>query len=339
MKTKATLGEFEIIGRFFVPLSRGEPGAFDLTDDAAVLSVTPGYSLVVSTDTIIAGAHFLAEDTAADIAAKGLAVAFSDIAAMGASATSYTLSLSLPRAWDSRQIESWLRPFAEELRVEQQAMGVVLIGGDTVATPGPLSLTFTVFGMIRAGCELRRSTARPGDLVYVSGNIGDGALGLSGLQGGLQELNEAQREALALRFRRPRPRLALGPLLGGVAHAAADISDGLVADLGHICDASGVQATIDVGRIPLSEPARAALRTNPRRLVQVLTGGDDYELVFTAPSVAAEDIARIATRVDLALTAIGRITERKTMGAGPAVLVVGEDGRILDLAAGGFSHF
>ena len=339
MKTKATLGEFEIIERFFAPLSTGEPGALDLTDDAAILSVTPGCSLVVSTDTIIEGAHFLPRDTAADIAAKGLAVAFSDIAAMGAAATSYTLSLSLPRMWENEQIERWLRAFAEELRVEQQAMGVALVGGDTVATSGPLSLTFTVFGMIRTGRELRRSTARPGDLVYVSGHIGDGALGLSALTGDLDTLDEVQREALALRFRRPRPRLALGSHLSGVAHAAADVSDGLVADLGHICDASCVRATIDANRIPLSEPARAALRARPARMAQILSGGDDYELVFTAPPEAAEDIAKIATKVDLALTAIGRIDGRKTLDDGPPVLVVGEDGRAFDSSVGGFRHF
>lgn len=336
---KTALDEFEIIRRFFAPLTRSEPGALGLTDDAAVLSMTPGCSLVVSTDTIIEGAHFLPSDTPADIAAKGLAVAFSDIAAMGAAATFYTLSLSLPRAWESEQIERWLGIFAEELRVEQQAMGVALVGGDTVATPGPLALTFTVFGMIGAGRELRRSTARPGDLVYVSGTIGDSALGLSVLTGGLDELDEVQREALSLRFRRPRPRLALGLHLSGVAHAAADVSDGLVADLGHICDASGVGATIAVSRIPLSEPARAALRANAARRAQILSGGDDYELVFTAPPEAADDIARIATEVDLALTEIGRINQRKTPDGGSPVLVVDEDGRALDSTIGGFSHF
>lgn len=336
---KTALGEFEIIRRFFAPLARSEPGALGLTDDAAVLSVTPGCSLVVSTDTMIEGSHFLPSDTPADLAAKGLAIAFSDIAAMGAAAMCYTLSLSLPREWESAQIERWLGAFAEELGVEQQALGVALVGGDTVATRGPLALTFTVFGMIGTGRELRRSTACPGDLVYVSGTIGDAALGLSALNGNLDELNKGQREALSLRFRRPRPRLALGLRLSGVAHAAADVSDGLVADLGHICEASAVQATIAAGRIPLSAPARAALRADGARMSQILGGGDDYELVFTAPPESAPDIAQIAAEVDLALTAIGRISQWKKSGEGPPVLVVDEDGQALDVTVGGFSHF
>jgi thiamine-monophosphate kinase len=339
MKTKAARGEFDIIRRFFAPLARSEPGALDLTDDAAIVSVRPGYSLVVSTDTIIEGAHFFSGDTAADIAAKGLAVAFSDIAAMGATATAYTLSLSLPRVWKCGQIERWLGAFAEELRVEQQAIGVILVGGDTVATPGPLSLTLTVFGMIRSGHELRRSGARIGDLVYVSGNIGDGALGLSVLTGHLDQLDDVQREALARRFRRPTPRLALGLHLSGIAHSAVDVSDGLVADLGHICDASRVQANIEAARIPLSEPARAALGANPALMAQILSGGDDYELVFTAPPEAAESLARIAANVDLALTKIGRIGVRETLDTGPSVRVTGLDGQAFDPGIGGFSHF
>lgn len=338
MKKKAPLGEFEIIKRFFVPLSRSEPGALGLTDDAAVLSVAPESSLVVSTDTIIAGRHFLPGEAAADIAAKGLAVAFSDIAAMGAAPLAYTLSLSLPLVWEGEQIVGWLDAFCGELQVQQQAMGVGLVGGDTVGTPGPLSLTFTVLGVIDAARTLRRSNAHPGDLVYVSGCIGDATMGLSVLNGGLEELDEAQRDALVSRFRRPQPRLALGSRLAGVAHAAADVSDGLVADLGHICDASGVHATIQVGWIPLSHAARAALRANPARWAQVLSGGDDYELVFTAASAVADDIARIAIEIDLPLTPIGRIDERTAFHK-QAVLVVDEDGRELDLAVGGYRHF
>jgi thiamine-monophosphate kinase len=334
----AALGEFEIIRRFFVPLSRSEPGALSLTDDAAVLSVAPEGSLVVSTDTIIAGRHFFPEEAAADIAAKGLAVAYSDIAAMGAAPFAYTLSLSLPLLWEGEQMISWLEAFCGELQVQQQAMGVGLAGGDTVGTSGPLSLTFTVLGVIDAARALRRSNAHPGDLVYVSGSIGDAAMGLSVLTGGLKELDEAQRDALVSRFRRPQPRLALGSRLAGVAHAAADISDGLAADLGHICDASGVRATIRADRIPLSLAARAALRANPARMAQILGGGDDYELVFAADPAAAEDIARIAIEVDLPLTPIGRIDERTAFHK-QAVLVVDEEGRELEFAVGGYRHF
>ncbi len=339
MKRNAPLNEFEIIGRFFAPLASIEPGSLALTDDAAIISVAPGDGLAVSTDTIVAGVHFLPTDTPADVAAKGLAVAFSDMAAMGAAAKSYTLSLSLPRAWDNTAKEIWVEAFAEELRVEQQILGVVLIGGDTIGTPGPLSLTFTVFGTIKQGQELRRSAARPGDGVYVSGTIGDGFLGLKVLKGELEKLDERQKEALALRFRRPTPRLALGLQLAGLAHAAVDVSDGLVADLGHICEASGLQATIEAVHIPLSDAARAALRADPTLIRDILSGGDDYELVFTAPPEAAEQIDRIATEVDLALTPIGRIDARKTGDHNPKVLVVGKDGQMLAPATGGFSHF
>lgn len=339
MKTKAALGEFEIIGRFFAPLASSAPQSFALTDDAAVISVAPEYGVAVSTDTLIEGVHFLSTDTATDIAAKGLAATFSDIAAMGAAATSYTLSLSLPGAWESKKMEKWLEAFAKGLRTQQQALGVVLIGGDTVGTPGPLSLTFTVFGMIKHGHELRRSAASPGDLVYVSGSIGDAALGLRALRGDLEELDEWQRDMLVMRFRRPTPRLALGLQLVGVAHAAVDVSDGLVADLGHICEASGVQATVEAVRIPLSDAACAALRADPARMVHVLSGGDDYELVFTAPPEAAEDIAAIAAKINLRLTPIGRIAEQRASDESPAVVVVGKNGQPLPAGTGGFSHF
>lgn len=339
MKTPTILGEFQIIERFFAPLAATAPGALGLRDDAAIVSVAPGCSVVVSTDTLIEGVHFLLQDSAADIAARGLAVAFSDIAAMGAEPLAYMLSLSLPQVWASEQRERWLESFSGELRGEQQAIGVALIGGDTVATPGPLSLTLTVFGAVATGCELRRSGARPGDVVYVSGSVGDAALGLLVLKGDLQELDDAQRQMLAVRFRRPRPRLDLGLRLRGVAHAAADVSDGLVADLDHICEASDVCATIEMGRIPISQAALAAVRAEPARRARIFSGGDDYELVFTAPLAAADDIARIGAELGLALTAIGRIAARNSQASEPRLRVLGEDGNEVSLSDGGYSHF
>lgn len=330
--------EFEIIARYFAPLAAG-PEALGLTDDAAVLPSEPGEALVISTDTIIEGVHFLAGEEAETLAEKLLAVAVSDLAAMGARPRGYLLALALPGAWEEEILSRWLQGFSRGLQRAQAAAEIRLVGGDTVSTPGPISLTVTALGAVEQGRELRRSSARPGDLVYVSGTIGDAALGLAALKGALGELTDAERKTLAERFRRPRPRLALGRRLIGVARAAADISDGLVADLGHICAASGVSAAIDCRRMPLSAPARAALRAVPARWAAVLTGGDDYELVFTAPPTAEQPLAGIAAELGVPLTAIGRIVAAAQHVLAPSVSITGEDGRPLAVDRPGYRHF
>lgn len=350
----SALGEFEIIERFFAPLARSTAGALGLSDDAAVLDISPDRSLVVSTDAIVAGMHFPAPDQenadrsgrtgaaaayGADVAAKGFAVGFSDLAAMGADPLGYTLAVTLPLSWQAGYLEDWLTGFAAELERWQQATGASLIGGDTVGTRGPLSLTMTVFGTVATGCALRRAGAIAGDTVYVSGTIGDGGLGLEAVRGGLDDLSDHHRRALADRYRRPQPRLALGAKLVGTAHAAADVSDGLVADLGHICSASRVRATVEAERIPLSAAARAALANDPDRLALVLGGGDDYELVFTAPAEATATLARIAGEVNLPLTAIGHIEPCDPGAEARPVTVIGRDGRAIDLSTPGFTHF
>ncbi len=329
-------GEFEIIRRFFAPLAAAAPGAFGLTDDAAVLEVPPGHSLVVTSDALVAGVHFLTSDTAADVAAKALRVNLSDLASMGARPVAYTLALALTR---ETGVE-WLEAFAASLAADQERFGIHLIGGDTVATPGPLTLSICAFGCVASGTELRRSGARPGDAVFVTGTIGDAALGLIALQKGLTGVNAADQEALAARYRRPTPRTECGPRLVGLAHSAIDVSDGLVADLGHICETSKVAAVIETARVPLSAAARAALAVDAGGWRDILSGGDDYELLFTAPTDAEPALADISQALGLPITRIGRIVER-TAAADPNRLVgvVDAAGRPMVLETSGYRHF
>lgn len=301
------LGEFEIIAQFFAPLSAGRPGALDLLDDAALIDERANRSLVATTDTIVAGVHFPDDAAPADVAGKLLGVNLSDLAAMGAEPEAYLLAVALPRAWSAADLESWLAGFAGGLATCQSEHGIVLLGGDTVATPGPLTLTLTALGHVEAGRALLRSAAQVGDIVYVSGSIGDAALGLRVLRGELAALDALHRAFLLDRYRLPRPRLNLGRRLVGIAGAAADVSDGLVADLGHICAASGVAARIDADRVPMSAAAAAAIGDDPALLAVALTGGDDYELVFTAEESTTEAIAQLSQELDLPLAAIGEI--------------------------------
>ncbi len=331
--------EFDLIARYFAPLAAGEPGALGLIDDAAILSIESGRRIVVTTDTLVCGVHFFPSDPPETVAAKMLAVNLSDLAAMGALPLAYTLSMALPATWTGEVLHRWLGSFAGGLSVMQAETDVNLIGGDTVATPGPICLTVTALGSVREGTELRRSGARPGDTIYVSGTIGDAALGLMALTGGLSDLTDEQRGSLIERYRTPKPRVALGQKLVGVAHGAADVSDGLVADLEHICGASLLSATLQAARTPLSAAAEAAVSADPDLMISVLTGGDDYELVFTASPDSAHAIEVISRDQDLPLTDIGHMDLAQSGDERPRVRVVGSDGRQLDLARGGYQHF
>lgn len=321
--------EFALIARVFAPLARDNPGAFGLTDDAAVLDIATGCQLVATADAMVAGVHFRQQDPAALVARKLLRVNLSDLAAMGARPIGYLLSVMLPPETEF----GWIENFAGGLGVDQELFGVTLLGGDTVSTPGPLSLALTALGEVKAGAELRRAGARVGDTVYVSGTVGDGALGLAALEGRLDGLSDTHRRALAGRYQLPEPRLALGSALSDLAHAAIDVSDGLVADLGHIAETSGVGAVVDAPRVPLSEAGTAALAADPGLWRVILAGGDDYELLFTVAADAAAEVSALAGSFDLPLTEIGRITSE--MG----VRVRDESGDDMLFETAGFSHF
>lgn len=321
-----SLDEFALIAEYFAPLAANFPGALRLQDDAALVDVPEGQRLVVTTDALVAGVHFFPDDPPGSIAQKALRVNLSDVAAMGGRPTAILLAACFP----ADVTDHWLREFAGGLAEDCREYGIALIGGDTVATPGPLSLTVTALGLVTAGGELRRDRAQVGDRIYVSGSIGDAALGLEVLKGGLA-LPQAAADHLVARYRLPQPRVALGWRLAGLAHAAMDVSDGLRLDLGHICKASGLGAAIDADRVPLSAAARMAVRERPDLMTIALSGGDDYELLFTAPATADPMVATLADELGLDLTAIGTIVE--TDGLAVANL---PKGAAVD---SGFKHF
>lgn len=324
-------GEFETIARYFAPLAAGAPGAFGLQNDAAVFSVSAGCEAVVTVDAMIAEIHFLADDPPDHVARKLLRVNLSDLAAMGARPLGYVMTTAFPKEIDA----PWLERFVAGLAADQKTFGLSLLGGDTVSTPGPMALTLTAIGEVEAGRGLTRSGARPGDHIYVSGTIGDGVLGLLALKGKLPDLSEADRTALAERYHLPRPRLALGQALvqRGLATAALDVSDGLVGDLGHITAASGIGARVEAAAVPLSPAARRALDADPSLLSTLLTGGDDYEILFTVAPAQAGDIADLAQGGGLDLTRVGIMVEET------GVATLDARGDRLPLRQHGWQHF
>ena len=322
---KARPGEFELIRRYFAPLARGFPGSFGLTDDAAVFAPAPGHEVVITADAIVAGVHVLPDDPPAAIARKLLRVNLSDLAAMGATATGYLVTATWPRDTE----EAFIAAFCEGLAADQAEFAVTLMGGDTTATDGPLTLSLTALGQVPAGQALRRNGARAGDAVFVSGTIGDASAGLAVLQGrGGADLTEAERAVLVDRYRLPRPRMTLGPALRGLASACIDVSDGLIADLGHIAEESGVAAEVELAAVPLS-PERRRFGDIPA----ALGGGDDFELLFTAAPERAAAVAEAARQAGVPVTRIGRIE------AGQGVVLRGPDGKPVTTAKAGWQHF
>ena len=322
-------GEFGLIARFFRPLSRAAPGAFALGNDGALLTPPEGRSLVVTKDLMVAGVHYPEGEEPSIFARRLLRVNLSDLAAMGATATAYALGLALPQ--DAG--DAWVEAFAAGLAHDQEAFGVALIGGDTVATRGPAVLSLTAFGTVEGDACLTRSGAGAGDDIYVSGTIGDATLGLRAVRGELAALAPEDRAALAGRFRLPEPRLALGAVLADVATCAIDISDGLVADLGHLCTESGVAARIAADAVPLSAPARRAIDAGAAAIGDLVTGGDDYELLFCAPPPTRRTVDALGRRLDVAVTRIG------TIERGEGVTVMDAAGRPLALGRTGYTHF
>lgn len=311
--------EFARIARYFRPLAG--PGALDLADDAAVLAPPPGRELVLTADAMVAGVHFLADDTPDLMARKLLRTNLSDLAGMGAAPLGYLLTVSVPRDTP----DGWFAAFAAGLAQDQAEFGIFLLGGDMTSTPGPVTLSLTALGTVAPGEAIRRNGARPGDGLFVTGTIGDGALGLLAAQGKLADPSGW----LASRYRLPQPRLNVAR--HGLVSAGMDISDGLVQDVSHICRASGCAAEITALQVPRSAAARQA---GDEFLAQCLTGGDDYELALAVPPEAEAPFVAHATALGVPVARIGGFC-----AGPPEVRVLGPDGAPLPLASGGWSHF
>jgi thiamine-monophosphate kinase len=321
------LGEFERIARFFAPLAA--PGALGLVDDVALIPGPPGEQYVLKTDAIVEGVHFLPDDPPAQIAQKLLRVNLSDLAAKGATPVGYLLMTALPKSHG----DDWLEQFASGLAADQVRYGIGLLGGDSVATPGPATLSVAAIGRVASGRAVLRSGAKPGDRVYVSGTLGDAALGVLAAKGVDLGVAALDRDFLIDRYRLPQPRLNLGARLVGIASAMMDISDGLVADLGHMTQVSSVAAVIETARLPLSTAASAAIARDPKRLQSVLGGGDDYELLFSSPSDADGALMLLSRELGLSIASIGRIE------TGQGVRVLDGDGREMKIDSAGYEHF
>jgi thiamine-monophosphate kinase len=324
-------GEDSLIARYFKPIAT-DPGAFDLDDDAAALKIDGG-DLVVTTDAIVEGVHYLPDDPPGTIARKALRVNLSDLAAKGATPAGFVLTLALRTVDDA-----WLTPFAQALGEDAASFNCPLLGGDTVSTPGPPMISITAFGRVPRGKMIHRSGAKPGDRIVVTGTIGDAVLGLDILKGGAAAGalggDSAARELLIGRYRVPQPRNALATALRDHAHAAMDVSDGLAGDLTKLCAASGVSAAIDAPGIPLSPAAAALLAQGAASLPMLISGGDDYEILCAIPEARFEAFALAAGRAGVAVTSIG------TVIAGTAIpSFLDAQGRELALARRSWSHF
>jgi thiamine-monophosphate kinase len=323
--------EDSLIARYFRPLAT-DPGAFGLVDDAAVLKPS-GDDIVVTTDAVVEGVHFLADDPPDTVARKALRVNLSDLAAKGATPAGFVLTLAL-RAVD----DAWLTPFARGLGSDAGLFDCPLLGGDTVSTPGPVMISITAFGRVPAGKMVRRSGAKPGDRVVVTGTIGDAALGLDILDGGpvaTALADDAGAKAMLIgRYRVPQPRNALAKAVRDHAHAAIDVSDGLAGDLAKLCGVSGVSAVIDAPSIPLSAAAAALLSRGAVGIDAIVSGGDDYEILCAIPEDSFEMFVQAASQAGVAVTSIGMVVA----GSSVPSFLDGE-GREIALPRLSYSHF
>jgi thiamine-monophosphate kinase len=321
--------EDRLIARFFEPIAT-HPGALGLSDDAAFLRPPAGSDLVLKTDAVVGGVHFFPDDAAQAVASKALRVNLSDLAAKGARPLGFLLSLAIPREIG----EDWLGGFAEGLRADAVLFDCPLFGGDTDRTPGPVTISIAMFGSVPEGTMVRRAGAKAGDRIFVTGTIGDAALGVI-LRGGKAtwKLSEAQRQHLMSRYLLPQPRNALADVIRGHASAAMDISDGLVGDFGKLCRASGVAAEIKASSVPLSEAAGTVVAADAAGLETVLTGGDDYEIVCTVPKPKAESFRAAAKAAAVPIADIGEIV------AGAGAHFIDATGKPLVFRRASFSHF
>jgi thiamine-monophosphate kinase len=323
--------EERLIARYFRPLAR-HPGAFDLADDAAAIKPPRGCDLVLTTDGVISGVHAFADDPADLIARKALRMNLSDLAAKGATPLGFLLALSLPAGIK----KSWISAFARGLSEDAKRFGCPLLGGDTDHTPGPAAVSITAFGAVPRGKMVRRSTAKVGDAVMVTGTIGDAALGVKLRRdprlAKRWRLGNAEAAALVRRYRLPQPRHALAQAVLRYASAAIDISDGLEGDLDKLCRGSKVAADIDVAQVPISKAARAAITAEPKLIETALTGGDDYEIALTISSKKLPAFRRAAKAAGVPVTEIGRVRR----GEGARFI---QEGRALKFARPAYSHF
>jgi len=325
-------GEFDLIREVFAPLA-DNAAARNLQDDAAVFTPPPGREMVVTTDMMTAGVHFRMEDGAQSAAARILASNVSDLAAMGADPLGYTLAIASPRELPL----AWFRAFVARLAEDQLRDGIVLMGGDTTRTDGPLCLSVTAFGTVPAGKAVARSGAGGGDDLWVSGTIGDAWLGLRSLNGHLPRIDEDFVGFLRRRFLFPGPRIRLGELLRESASAAIDVSDGLLADVGHVAEASGVSIRLDADAIPISDAGRAAVAAEPGLWRGMIAGGDDYEVAFAAPTEARAEIESWSRRNDLRMSVVGTVLKADEA---PGIRLIGPDGAEMPLeGAFGYDHF
>jgi thiamine-monophosphate kinase len=317
--------EDRLIARYFKPLAK-HPGAFGLADDAAAIAPPAGHDVVLKTDGLIAGVHFFSDDPAEGVGRKALRVNLSDLAAKGAAPLGFLLAIALPKDFS----EDWLAGFARGLGEDADAYGCPLLGGDTDSTPGPISISVAAFGTVPTGTMVKRSGAKVGDHVFVSGTIGDAALGLRVRKA---ELADASSHLIS-RYRMPQPRTALAEALRAHANAAMDVSDGLVGDLGKLCAASNVSADIEVARVPLSDAASGALGSDCELIKPILTGGEDYEILCTIAPDRVAAFQAAATKAGIPVAAIGRIVE----GSAPPRFL-NPEGNPLTFLRTSYSHF
>jgi thiamine-monophosphate kinase len=324
-------GEDDFIARHFAPIA-GQ-GALGLRDDAALIEPPPGRDLVVTTDAVVAGVHFFPDDAPDDIARKALRVNLSDLAAKGATPLGFVMTLALPRDHGDAWGDTWAARFAQALGEDARAFACPLLGGDTVSTPGPLSISITALGSVAKGRMVRRDGARAGDWLFVTGTIGDAALGLAIIKGEAgAALAREEKQALIDRYRRPQPRVALKNALVEYAHAAMDVSDGLVGDVTKMLQLAELGATIEASAIPLSPAAQTLVAAERGLLARALTGGDDYEIVCAVPDDACEKFVAAAREANVAVTRLARIE------AGTEVRFLDDEGRAMFFAQPSWSH-
>lgn len=336
---EALHGEEAIIQDYLAPLAIGYPGALGLKDDCAAFTPTPGADLVVKTDPVASDIHFLRDDPPGDIAWKALAVNVSDLAAKGAEPRAYLMALSFPEA----PTREWMAAFADGLAEAQAAFGMHLIGGDTDRRPGPVTISITVLGEVPSGKMVRRAGAKPDDVLFVTGALGEAALGLVLLRApelaARWSIDEAAARAAIRKYRRPQPRLALRDVLRRYAASAMDISDGLAKDLGRMCRASGVGATVPVETVPRGAVASAAVSADPRRWDEVLAGGDDYEVLVTVHAGMADAFEAEANITGRSAPAPFSVTRIGMMDTSGEVNFLDRNGDPFVLQRIGWDHF